>query len=696
MEERVTLRERTIGDMCLVYRMGRETGDVGMLLLPACLREAEREKDCRIEPLIRFCLSGAARPGGYAHGRTMRGSPEARLTYLDQTEERDGDGRRIVTRFSGPRGTLWRHTVSWREGAEYLTVSSAVTAGEEGIGVEFLTSFTLGGLTPFAADDAPGRLNVCRVRANWSAEGYFTRERAEEMHLEPSWLSHNAVFERFGTVGSMPVRSFFPFAAVEDRLFGTVWAAVLTHASSWQMEVGRSDAGFVMDGGLADREFGHWSAFIAPGETLEAPEAVLTVMQGRAEDAAGRLTGYTADRLSPPASEEALPILFNEYCTSWGAPEYSLLMKTADAVKDLGVGIFVIDCGWYRRGDWPWWDCVGTWEADERLFPEGIDAAVRGIRERGMVPGIWFEPECVGPGSPLYGKEEWLLKRDGRVLTVGTRRFLDFRREDVRGYVRRYVIGFIRTHGFGYVKIDYNETLGIGCDGDASPGEGLRKHVLAVQDFFSEMRRALPDLVIEVCSSGGSRTVPSFMVLSAMCSFSDAHECDEIPTIAAASQRLFPPRQSQIWAVIREGMDEKRLLYRLSAGFLGRLCLSGDVLALTEADRALIRGAARLYGEAAPVIREGRSRTVSSGISSWRHPEGWQCVIRRGGDRVLVVLHTFKNAPAEVRFPVGGGGRILSSLARRGIRAFPAGDEWIVTGLEDTDGCVFLAEDVKR
>ena len=691
MEERVTLSEWIVGDMKLVYRQGKETGEVGMLLLPAALKEAEEEKDCRIEPLIRFRLSSMPWPGGYAHGRTMRGCSDGQLEYLGQDTERDGNKTKVITRFSGPRGTLWRHTAAWREGAGYLTVSAAVTAGQEKVTLEYITSFALGGLTPFARDDAPGRLKVCRVRANWAAEGYFTREGAEELHLEPSWLKHNAVFERFGQVGSMPVRTFFPFLAVEDTLFGTVWAAMLTHGSSWQMEVGRTDDGLSMDGGLADREFGHWRADVLPGETFEAPEAILTAAQGKAEDAAQLLTGYASDRLNVPASEEELPLIFNEYCTTWGNPSSTLAEAAADAVKDLGIKYFVIDCGWYRRGEWPWWDCVGTWEVNRELFPEGIGPVADRIRARGMIPGIWFEPESVGMGSPLYQRDEWLLHRDGEVLTVGTKRFLDFRLEAVRDYLRASVFALIREAGIGYVKIDYNETLGMGCDGDVSLGEGLRKHILAVQSFFDEMRREFPDLVIEVCSSGGSRTVPSFMERASMCSFSDAHECAEIPLIAAASQMLFLPRQSQIWAVLRKDMDEKQALYRLTAGFLGRLCLSGDVTEMDENTRALVLRALDLYRAAAGVIRDGVSK-IHGGSVSWRHPKGWQCVVRRGGGRALAVLHTFAGAPGTVRIPVGRGYSLGAVLCRPGIRVFPAGEEWAVTGLEDMDGCVFLAE----
>ena len=40
-----------------------------------------------------------------------------------------------------------------------------------------------------------------------------------------------------------------------------------------------------------------------------------------------------------------------------------------------------------------------------------------------MIPGIWFEPETVGPDAQAYQQEDHLLKRDGFSITTLTRRF---------------------------------------------------------------------------------------------------------------------------------------------------------------------------------------------------------------------------------------------------------------------------------
>ena len=136
--------------------------------------------------------------------------------------------------------------------------------------------------------------------------------------------------------------------------------------------------------------------------------------------------------------------------------------------------------------------------------------------------------------------------------------------------LREKVISRLREAGFGYIKVDYNETIGIGVDGAESLGEGLRQHILSVQEFFREMRREIPSLVIEVCSSGGHRLEPSMLGLASMASFSDAHESLEIPIIAANLHRLILPRQSQIWAVLHASDTHQRLAYSLAAGIPGQ------------------------------------------------------------------------------------------------------------------------------
>lgn len=126
------------------------------------------------------------------------------------------------------------------------------------------------------------------------------------------------------------------------------------------------------------------------------------------------------------------------------------------------------------------------------------------------------------------------------------------------------------------------------------------------------MRRELPELVIEICSSGGHRLSPAWMQLGTMASFSDAHESIEIPIIAANTARMIPMRHNQIWAVLHPDDDDRRLGYSLAAGMLGRLCLSGEVAGSMPANSG--SWTMRSRSTARPSRRSGAARSNSGAI----------------------------------------------------------------------------------
>jgi len=680
-------------DMQVEYLQDVKRGAVGLRLLPYAMADQAVQKDHRVESLVQVKIVGDDYPDGFSMGRTMRdGKNVRRLEYAGQTVCREDGATKIDTMLRDPmRGFVYVHHLEHRDGAPYLTVRTGFrNKAEEPAMLEMLSSFTLGGLTPFTADDAHGRLELYRVRSSWSAEGRLVHDPIEHLHLEPSWLCTSAVTTRWGQVGSMPVREYFPLAAVEDKRMGVLWGVKLTHASSWQLEAGRKDNGFTLSGGLADREFGHWMKRVEPGGSFTTPEAILTVCKGDADDLCRRLLAHAADHLRVPACEEELPVLFNEFCTTWGTPQEDEIARIADKLKDLGLGYFVIDAGWYAQTPGDWSMNAGSWDPSPFLFTRGLQDTVRKIRSCGMIPGIWFEFEVTGRKDPHYGHTEWLLCRDGLPLSVGCRRFFDFRNPEVRAYLHERVIDFINHYGFGYIKVDYNDTLGIGVEGSESLGEGLRQQIDAVQDFFRSIRDEVPGVVIEVCSSGGHRTVPSFMELASMASFSDAHECEEIPIIAANMHRLILPRQSQIWSVLHARFDEGMLYYKLTAGLLGRLCLSGQIHELNEQQWAIVQRCVGFYRRCSPLIRDGVTRRFGPEVASWRHPEGWQAVLYDGEGAALLVLHTFHQTPSEISLPVSGDLRIAEVLARAGIACSISDGRLTVSALRDLDGMAVL------
>lgn len=254
-------------------------------------------------------------------------------------------------------------------------------------------------------------------------------------------------------------------------------------------------------------------------------------------------------------------------------------------------------------------------------------------------------------GSKAYSLTDHHQHRDGRVLQVGSRRFWDFRNPFTFDYLTKKVIDNLRSNDFGYLKVDYNDTIGYGVDGAESPGEGLRQHLEGVQRFFRKLRQEIPELVIENCSSGGHRLEPSMMSLCALAQFSDAHETREIPIIAANLQRLVLPRQLQVWAVLRKRDSLQRITYSIAATFLGRMCLSGEIHDLNKSQWQHLLSGMEFYRRITAIIAQGESYFYGQIGKSWRHPSGWQAVVRISNHRALVVAHSF-GEPNTMRIPL--------------------------------------------
>lgn len=510
--------------------------------------------------------------------------------------------------------------------------TSVKNGGNEPVTLEMVTSFELRDLM----FDKIHRLKTC-----WSGEGKLKTETITDLHLERSWNGCATRVEKFGTVGSMPVRQYFPFVALEDSQNKKVIGVQLYLASSWQMELSiRFKDTYSLCGGIADRNFGEWTKKLMPGETFEAPMAVIAEGENL-YDVCDKLVKAQKPEISE--NDRNMDIVFNEYCTTWGNPSFDNVKRIADKIAGKGIRFLVIDSGWYGKSD-GWWESVGEWTVNEERFPGGMKPIANYVKSKGMIPGLWFEMESVTSKAKFFEDKDLLVKKDGYPLTVANRRFWDMENEKSVEYLTESVIGTLKNAGFGYLKVDYNDTMGIGCDGPEGPGENLRKKVLASQKFFKKIHDEIPGIVIENCSSGGHRLEPSMMALASQASFSDAHETKAIPLIAANVQRVIKPSQSQIWAVMRASDSDNRIYYSVVSTFLGRMCLSGDIYNMSEHQWQLIEEGISFYKKVSDVIKDGKTTLIDAVTESYNNPVGSQLVIRELGRRKLYVFHRFEKS----------------------------------------------------
>jgi len=700
------LRQQTFGDMTALWYA--EKGKVDFTLVPAGMEKeiAEHRENfndtvaCRglrkalgceftayqAENAIQFKISGDAYWGSFSAGSSMRNSESVGLLKKYELLPME-DGVRLV--MTDERGLELVQTVRYTNGDSFVRIATSITnKGEQSVDLEYLASFSLGMLSPFRNDDGCEAYEILRWLSNWSNEGRLEQRRVEELGLEMSWSGYGARCLRFGEQGSMPVRGFFPQIGFLDRKAGVVWGAVLDVFGSWEMEVSRRLDFFNLSGGLVDREFGQWKKTLQPGETLESPVAAVTCAKGDAETLQNRLIPF-GEGGDVPASELDFPVMFNDWCTTWGKPYPSELLPIAERLKGRDIRYFVLDAGWFvSRKDGL--SGVGDWNVPVRNYPDGLKHFVSQLREKGFIPGIWFEFEVVTTDAKLYSEHpEMLLHLDGKVLRSGPRCFLDLRKPEVVEYLSKKVIQFLKENDFGYMKVDYNAPTGFGCDGAESQAEALRQHTLAVEAFFRRIRRELPELVLEICSSGGHRLTPAWMRLASMGSFSDAHEGVEIPIIGANVANLIPARSNQIWAVLHPEDDENRFHYSLASGFFGRLCLSGDIAPLSAEQSGWVDEACALQRKAVPVLKNGTNHLVRKIGYSYTHPVGYQVFTKTGADRVLVVVHTFEKGPESIDIPLDGEWKLEGAFVPSGV-GYTLNHGLTLENLSDFQGMVFL------
>ena len=638
--------------------------------------------------LVQLKLVGDAQPIGFSGGSTMTNSASIeKLRFVSQSKEQNT----ITTELADDRGLRAKHKLTTWENQPFIEVRIEISnESDSDIHLEMLASFCLGGLSPFQPDQGSGKYQIHRFMSAWSAEGRHECKPIEELNLEKSWSGYGVRSLRFGQTGSMPVKGWFPFVAFEDTEYGALWGAQIAHPGSWQLEVFRRNDSLNLSGGLADRETGHWMKTLKPGQHFSSPPAILSCCTGDIQDLTNRMVRYQHlgdEHL--PETEQTLPIIFNDWCTTWGQPSEENILKLANRIEGMGINYLVMDDGWFNdeRG------CqkgLGDWNIDTKIYPNGFKKLHDDLHNKGFVSGVWFELENCTQGSEIYEMTEHLLHRDGHVLQSGSRRFLDFRDPWVLEYLDEKVIQMLKRNNIKYIKTDYNDTIGLGCDGAESLGEGLRQHLENVQKFYARMRKEIPELKIEICSSGGHRLEPSWMALGSMGGFSDSHEGLDIPIIAANTQMMIPARKNQIWAVLRKTDSTDRLHYSLAATFLGRMCLSGDIHELNTQQMDTVQKGIDMYHKVKPAIKQGSSRRHGSKLLSYTHPEGWQAVVRthHNEKEAFVVMHTFANAPELIQIPLSGQWEIADTYANDNMQLSILDGELTVGSLKDFQGAV--------
>ena len=290
---------------------------VGFTAYPAAWKLKEGvELFC--DSLIQAAFTGDEGLIDYTQGVTMRN----REGSLVKVESQAADEKGVTTLLSDERGNLYTHVLTYSEKTGVFTSYVVYeNASEEERTLEMLASLSLSGIiAPSMGSISTVGLRLHRMTSAWSRECRLKTDEFSHLGLDMSWGRYGVKVEKWGQVGSMPNRGYFPFAAIEEQDADITWGVMQEAPYSWQMEVYEEKESCSLTSGMGDYEFAHWRKAIPAGGTFTTPKAFFTVKAGGVDAVCNALVHEQDARLQVPASEEEMPVLFNEYCTTWGVP----------------------------------------------------------------------------------------------------------------------------------------------------------------------------------------------------------------------------------------------------------------------------------------------------------------------------------------------------------------------------------------
>ena len=300
-----------------------------------------------------------------------------------------------------------------------------------------------------------------------------------------------------------------PFFILRNEFTGETAIGSLAWSGNWYAEFWRDPARDLSDRPVRGTNLGFRMGplapapqrVIAPGETVVCPEMHLGILhRGFNECIAAWHDHLRASVIPPrPAKKEFFTVggRIVEEPKEW-------ILREIDIAAEMGVEAFMVDAGWYGDEFGGWWERRGDWWEGQWL-PGGLAACRERCHKRGMLFGLWMEPECMGPNSRLLKEHpDWVLRTDNGREVAQT---LDLANPDAAAFLRQEVVRVIREHELDFFKIDYNIRVHEGGQRQREgfvESEGWR-HYETVYGTFDQVRCTMPNVALECCASGGGR-----------------------------------------------------------------------------------------------------------------------------------------------------------------------------------------------
>lgn len=422
-------------------------------------------------------------------------------------------------------------------------------------------------------------INICYNK--WQSETQWQQFLPEQLGLVPSTMHfwEKEIYD-IQSVGSWSTGIYYPLVIVEDLENDIVYFAEIEGSHNWDIRLcscgGYSNPMFYAEMTACNEENGGWYYDLKPGESYIAERTFLGVVNGTFENAVRELNSFKRYDSIIKTKNNMPYVIYNTYMNSlWLDQTPDKLVPLINAAADVGCEIFCIDAGWSQSKTGDTTDYLGDWYIRTDLYGEhGLREIAELIKQKGMIPGIWFEFDACIDNTYGYslGKDTVIKRYDDAV--GGRCSFYNMKNASVRAYLKER-IRELYDIGFRYIKNDYNQNTGIGCtnnyDGN-SPAEGLIQNADAFYMFINELYAEFPDIIIENCGSGALRSDNKMLRNFTLQSTSDQELYKNYTSIMMGSMAIMPPEKAGVWTYPYPVAFYEREHFKISDRYIAEMC----------------------------------------------------------------------------------------------------------------------------
>jgi alpha-galactosidase len=334
------------------------------------------------------------------------------------------------------------------------------------------------------------------TRDDWASEGWFQWQRLK-------------VGETLENVSEKGNGYDEPFFIVQNSLTGEHVIGHLGWNSNWEMAT---------ECGVADPDVHPWGdelaasqwldisigprakdalRVLAPNESAVSPAVHLGVVSGDFDTAVQSMHTHIRKSVRPAHPDGRAHLIQylapgdQGYMDEHGAMDKGAIFDNIDLAAAVGCELFILDCGWFAAR--------GHYEPHAERFPEGLGPVISYCREKGMLFGIWTEPERAEPNTPLYQQHpEWFMEHHNINMT----------QPDAARYVEQELHRQIERFDLDLIRVAYDTYFT--REGGVTERHGVRENnywrqTEVAHGIYRRVREKYPHLTLQNCADGIGR-----------------------------------------------------------------------------------------------------------------------------------------------------------------------------------------------